>query len=326
MPAKAEKKLRWVSQGLGVVLGIAIALLIVEFLQQPLVQDTWKGLWYEPGEKIQAIEQDLALTRTEKRVFRATSPTLLDKDAFNEHCENHKKEVSLLGCYSSGKIYVYEITREDLASSNKVTMAHELLHAAWERTNSGEKKRIEKLLNGVYEEHKAWFDTELKTYTDESRMEEIWTRAGTKLRNLPEELEQSYAKYFQDRSKIVEFYESYQAPFEALQARNEKLKTEILAKKEQIATEREKYLAAASKLDEEIEKFNQCADEIGCFTTSEFEQERARLTAEKEHLETRRDELNSEIEANNAKVVEYQENQMALGELSEAMDSRVDNI
>lgn len=326
MPAKAEKKSRWLSQGLGIVLGVAIALLIVEILQQPLIQDSWKGLWYEPSEKVTQIEEELALTGTGRRIFRATQPTLEDKDAFNEHCESHNREVSLLGCYTEGKIYVYEITRENLASSNDVTMAHELLHAAWERTSSSEKERIKELLEEVQQENEAWFEAELQAYKDESKLEEIWTRAGTKLRDLPDELERIYAKYFQDRLKIVAFYESYQAPFKELQERNESLKKEILATKEQIARERDKYLIEVAELDAEIEEFNECADTTGCFTTREFERERERLTAEKARLEAKRDGLNERIERNNAKVVEYQENQLALGELADAMNSKVDNI
>lgn len=308
------------------VLGVAVALLIVELFQQPLVQDTWRGLWYEPDEKVQAIEDDLELTGTGKRIFAATHPALEDKDSFNEHCESYNREVSLLGCYVDGEIHVYEVTRENLTDSNKVTMAHELLHAAWERTNANEKEEIKELLEGVRQENEEWFEEELKAYTDESKMEEIWTRAGTKLRDLPEELEKAYGKYFQDRARIVGFYESYQAPFKELQARNEKLKTEILTTKDQIATEREGYLAAMAELDMAIDSFNACADETGCFTTSEFQRERERLVTERERLEQVREELNARIDENNAKVVEYQENQLALGELVDAMNSKVEGI
>lgn len=326
MPARAERKVKWLCQGLGMVLGVAVALLIVELFQQPLVQDTWRGLWYEPDEKVQAIEEDLELTGAGKRIFAATHPALEDKDSFNEHCESYNREVSLLGCYVDGEIHVYEVTRENLTDSNKVTMAHELLHAAWERTNANEKEEIKKLLEGVRQENEAWFEEELKAYTDESKMEEIWTRAGTKLRNLPEELEKAYGKYFQDRARIVGFYESYQAPFKELQARNEQLKTEILTTKDQIATEREEYLAAMAELDTAIDDFNACADETGCFTTSEFQRERERLVTERERLEQVREELNVRIDENNAKVVEYQENQLALGELADAMNSKVEGI
>lgn len=326
MPAKVAQKTRWFSQGLGIVLGVAVAVLIVEFLQQPLVQDTWRGLAYEPSEKVQEIEEDLELTQTGKRIFAATRPQLEDKDAFNQHCESIGREVSLLGCYANGQIYVYEVTRGNLADSNKVTMAHELLHAAWNRTNAREKERLGVLLKEVQEQNAGWFEEELKAYTEESKIEEVWARAGTKLRDLPEELEEGYRKYFRNRLKIVEFYESYQAPFLELQERNKTLKEEILAMKTKISKEREQYLKEMEELDQKIEEFNQCAEQTGCFTTAEFERKRKELTAEKERLEQVRENLNERIEKNNAKVVEYQENQLALGELTEAMNSRVDNI
>ena len=326
MPAPADKRTKWLGQGLAVILGVAIALLLVEVWNRPLVQDTWKGLWYEPDAKVAATRADLALTAAGERIFAATQPTLEDKDAFNEHCESQNREVSLLGCYVNGRIYVYEVLREGLTDSNKVTLAHELLHAAWDRMGKSEKARVSELLEDVRAANAEWFKTELASYNEEAKIEEVWTRAGTKLKDLPEELEQAYAKYFQERARIVAFYESYQAPFQELQKRNEKLQTEILATKAEIVTERANYAASVAELDAEIERFNQCADAAGCFEAREFEQEREKLMAEKARLEQRREEINEKIERNNRKVIEYQENQLALGELVEAMNSQIDNI
>ena len=81
--------------------------------------------------------------------MKATQPVLEARESFNEHCDSHKTELSLLGCYTEGKIYVYEITEERLSASNKVTLAHELLHAAWERMGASEREEIREMLARV---------------------------------------------------------------------------------------------------------------------------------------------------------------------------------
>ena len=302
---------------------VAVAMAAAQVLQSPLVRDTWQGLWYEPSEKVAALEEELELTGEGRRIFRATAPAIEGQDEFNEHCENHKAEVTLLGCYTEGKIYVYEITLEQLADSNKVTAAHELLHAAWARMGSGERARLKELLGQVEAENQEWFEAELQSYATQDRLEEVYARAGTKLRELPAELERHYAKYFRNRLKIVEYYENYQAPFRELQERNAELEAVILATKAEIATERNAYIAAVTALDAEIERFNLCAEEPGCFSAERFSAERQRLATAKEELDARREELNDKIEKNNARVLEYQENQAALGELSDAMNSNI---
>ena len=305
------------------VVVVATVMVAVSFLvQNSTIRDLYTGMWFSPSAEMEAMTEELELTATGKRILKATQPVLEAQESFNEHCDSHKSELSLLGCYTEGKIYVYEITDERLAASNKVTLAHELLHAAWERMSAGEREKTRELLEEVKRENEEWFRTELVAYAEEVQMEEVWTRAGTKLRDLPEELEKKYAKYFQNRLKIVEFYEEYQAPFRELQARNEELRKVIFSMKDEIERERDAYLAKVSELDAKVAEFNECADEAGCFETDEeFEEGRAELEEMRAQLLAERERLNAKIDENNARVEEYQANQMMLGELTDAMNS-----
>ncbi len=325
MPVKVEKQKGQVAgQVLAALLGIVVALGIVQILQSYYVQDTWKGLWYEPEEKIEAIEEALELTGSGKRIFRATQPTIENREDFNEHCKNQRMEVSLLGCYTGGKMYVYEITREQLIDSNKVTAAHELLHAAWERLSDRERTDVARMLEEVKEQNAEWLEQELQTYAEEDKLEEMYTRVGTKLAEIPEQLEEHYRKYFLNRQKIVAYYDKTQEPFEELQEKNDRLRTEIFAIKAEIAKERDAYLVEVTNLDDEIEEFNACAAEVGCFTAEAFVARRTELAEKQTQLNQRRINLNNKIEENNARVEEYQKNQAELGELNEAMDSRIE--
>lgn len=322
---KTYKKPLWQTTGLMIVLAVVAAGLIA--LRTPAVQDMLAGMGYEPSVGMREIRDDLELTAAGERLFAATRPSLEDKENFNLHCTTTNGDVSLLGCYTGGRIYVFEITDAQLAMANKVTTAHEILHAAWERLSEKERAEVTELLSELYAEKQGWFDKELEAYTDAERTEEMWTRAGTKLRDLPEELEGYYERYFQNRAKIVGYYEAYEAPFLELKLGLEQLATEIEGVRQQIETERASYLAAVATLDAQIERFNACADQAGCFSSQAvFEQQRNELLAEKEVLDAERETLNAKITQNNARIEDYRTQQMALGELNEAMDSRLKEI
>lgn len=291
-----------------------------------VVTDLWKGLGYQPDVAMQEIEGALELTGTGKRIFAATQPVVEGASGFNEHCGEHDDDVSVLGCYADGQIYIYRITDEQLALANKVTAAHELLHAAWERMGDGEKAEVKGWLDEVRGQNSEWFRSELEAYDAEDEVEEVYTRAGTKLAELPEGLEKHYAKYFKERAKIVEMYKTYEAPFEELRTEINELYDKIEQVRVEIEMEREQYLRDVDKLDAKIDRFNACADTVGCFTTERFEAERGALVMEREELEGRRLQLNQKIDENNARIDRYVEKQEKLGGLYDLMDSNVERV
>ncbi len=294
------------------------------FLQSRFFQDLWKSWRYDESSMVSEIRRELELTEKGKRIFLATQPALEEAESFNEHCNSHEVEVSLLGCYTNDQMYIYEVQLPELVDSHKVTAAHELLHAVWARMSGGERKEVEKWLSKVRQENSEWVEEELKLYDETAQMEELYTRVGTKLREIPEELEEHYRKYFQNRLKIVEFYENYQAPFQKLQDENQALREKVLQLGEEIDAGKEEYDRRIAGLKVRIERYNECADTAGCFKSmAEFQKQRAELEAEDAALENLRLELNAKIDENNKAVAEYQENVKKLGNLSDAMNSNV---
>lgn len=310
---------------IAIVASLVIMTIVWVALGSWTVRDFVQGLGYEPSTAVAEIRNDLELTGQGQRIFQAARPALETSENFNIHCDSHNREVALLGCYTDGRIYVYEITNSDLADANKVTMAHELLHAAWLRMSEGEKNKVINLMNQVAEANtQEWLETELSAYEQNSDVltEEKYVRIGTKVRDLPEELEQHYAKYFQNRARIVDFYENYQAPFTKLKAETEQLEKEILAERDQIAADRDKYVASVESLNRVIQNFNDCANRAGCFTSdATFQAERRAIDAERVSLENQRTSINERIDQTNAKFIKYQQNLQMLGELSDAMNS-----
>lgn len=306
---------------------VVLCLAVYAALQSTWLMDILKGWGYEPTENMAAIEADLELTDKGRRIFAATRPTVEGSREFNEHCDSHDAEISLLGCYTDGRIYIYEITLAQIAPVNKVTAAHELLHAVWERMSESERHQVTEWLDQVYQNQREWFEDELEIYDDTERTEEIYTRAGTKLADLPDELEAHYAEYFQNRAAIVQFYQDYEAPFLALQTEMEELAEQIREISSEIELGRETYLQDLAELDKKIDRFNTCAETAGCFVSqAEFTRQRQALLAERANLENTRASLNEKITQNNQRIQNYRERQMQLGELNNAMNSNIELV
>lgn len=295
--------------------------------RQTIVQDLWRGMGYRPDEKMQEIEEALELTGRSRQIFAASWPVIESSADFNEHCNSHDRDISLLGCYTGGRIYIYEIELEELKSGNIVTTAHELLHAVWERMSDGEQKKIKEWLMQLYEERREWFDEELEVYAEDEWIEEMYVRAGTKLADLPEEAEEHFRKFFQNRAKVVEYYKLYEAPFSELKTKMEELMVTVEKVRAEIIAERENYLTEVKDLESRIDAFNQCAGTVGCFRSeTEFSTRRQALMATKNELESKREQLNSKIEENNERIEQYRELQAGLGKLSDAVNSNVELI
>lgn len=319
---KMRKKVFW-QQNYWILI-IVVTVLGSWIVRRPEVWDFWKGFAYEASADAAEIREKLDLTGKGERIFNATWLAVEESDDFNQHCDSHDEEIALLGCYTDGKIYIYGITEEQLETANIVTAAHELLHAAWERMTGAEQRRIERMLTEVYENKKEWFQEELEAYDESEYLEEVWTRAGTKLKDLPDELEREYAKYFRNRAQIVEFYEQYEAPFALLRTEMEQLAEKIERISAEIEQGREQYNRDAEKLDLQIDQFNACAETAGCFRSqTEFERRRYALVAERDRLEQVRESLNQKITENNQRIEDYQAKQRALGNLSDAMNSNI---
>ena len=162
-PVKAAKKKFWTP---GVVALTVVCALIVTawfwLMERRILQD-WVASWgYAPTEEVAELEEALDLTWRGQLIWAAVNPTLEEAEAFNEYCDSHDAEVSVLGCYApdEDKIYIYAIQDEELKDANKSTAAHELLHAAWDRLSEGEQKEITGWLDELYESDQEWFAVE----------------------------------------------------------------------------------------------------------------------------------------------------------------------
>ena len=281
---------------------------VLVFLNFSTLKDYFVGLGYEPSAEMSEIKSSLALTDKADLIFKATFPTLESEENFNESCDSHNSDVSVLGCFSGDKIYIYKIESEELSGILESTTAHELLHAIWSRLKGSEKASLTPVLEEVYKDNRVMLEETLSAYSEEDRLDELYVRVGTQVRNLPEVLETHYGKYFTNRARIVSFYESYVAPFNELKEKIEAQGKELETLKVEIEAETKKYEAESEEFNKAVGEFNACANTLNCFSESAFYARRRELVAREEKLNTMFENLNAKIDDYNFKVEEYNKN------------------
>ena len=284
---------------------ILIIILILFLTNKTAVIDWFKGIGYNPTPAMLEVKNSLNLTPEGDRIFRATRALLASRDDFNNSCESHDEAVSVLGCYTGDRIYVYNVEDETLKGIRESTSAHELLHAVWTRLTGLEKSKLVPLLESTYQKHPEMQET-IESYPEEERIGELYVRLATQVKDLPETLESHYAKYFTNQDAVVAFYDSYIAPFNELKAQIEKLRKELDALEKEIKDRSDALDARLKTFDEDVDEFNSCADTAGCFTSNyAFASRRAELVAEQTAINAENSSLNSLIDEYNQKADVY---------------------
>lgn len=286
------------------------------------LKDAIVNIGYTPPAEISSLEQKINLTDSARSTFRATRPALESQDSFNDHCKSHDIEISVLGCYAGGHIYIYNINNPELSGIIESTAAHEFLHAAWDRLSESEKNTVATYLNQVYAEHQAELSEDLHIYDAEDQLDELHSRIGTQIATLPEYLEKYYANYFVDQDAVVAYYHSYITPFNKLKAQTDALREELDTLKAEIDAQTENYYARSKALSAQIEEFNNCANTAGCFpSTIEFNNRRSNLVDEQNEVEELYNHINSAVELYNQKVEAYNNSILRTEELQNAINS-----
>lgn len=216
---------------------LLLAVPIVGWLQREAIFEAYRLHNYSPPPVIAQLATDTTMTDSSRRMFYAYHPVLEDKSTFNTHCSDSEKTI-VLGCYILHRgIYLYEVTEPLLNGVEQVTAAHEMLHAAYDRLNPSERKRINFLITETYakvtdKRIKSTIGDYQKAGADTTN--ELHSILGTEVRDLPGPLEDYYGRYFKDRKAVVSFSERYEAAFSERQAKAEEYATQLSSLKQQI--------------------------------------------------------------------------------------------
>lgn len=315
-------------KGLILFLAIAGIIAVVYYcINNQAMQDYFTSLGYEPTPELDGIISDDEYTSDGKLILYASRPELQEPEDFNATCytERDSKNSSVLGCYKDRKIYVYNITDKELEGIRETVLAHELLHAVWDRMSNKDRKNLEDDLENAYQANLDSLHDHMKGYTSEEYFDELHSIIGTQLpaSAISTDLADHYAKYFANRNKIVSFYGQYNGKFEELEKNASELAGQIDEKRAEIETKTAQYQADATALSRDIEVFNRRANSGDFASQADFQAERSELLNRQERLNADYEALSALINETNDIIEQYNNNVAASNKLYDTVNSRV---
>jgi hypothetical protein len=217
---------------------VLLALTLGAAFSQQAIFDWWRLRDYQPSQAVVDLADMTTLNDEGRRLFYVYHPSLENKSTFNQYCRENEHSI-VLGCYLSGRgIYLLDITDQRLNGIKEVTAAHEMLHAAYERLNKNERKQVDEMTANAFKKltnERIKNTVELyRTQKPDTLPNELHSILGTEARELPEELEQYYKQYFNDRLKVVAFSEQYENEFTNRKNKIKDYDAELTGLKQQI--------------------------------------------------------------------------------------------
>ncbi len=290
------------------ILLLAAATFVV--LDRQAIYDQWNFWHYQPTAQVADIANLAGLSDQGKFYLYASDATVDNATDFNKNCVRQEAKNAILGCYANSKIYIYNVTNQELNGIEEVTAAHEMLHAVWDRTSASEKARVGALLEQAYSDNKTPdLESRMAYYSrNESgeRTNELHSIAGTEFKNLSPELEKYYSQYFTNRQNTVALHDKYNSVFSQLSTEAEALYKKLNTLGESIKADSAAYNQAVVTLTKDIQTFNDKAANGGFTSTSQFNIEREAIVARTTALNEQRATLDNNIKDYNASYADYQ--------------------
>jgi len=307
-----------------VLLISALSLFVYQNRQNIVDQLT---IWQYPtsGEIVELVNRS-GMNNEGKFIYAASRPSIESTQIFNNVCSSIENTMSILGCYTNNRIYVYDVTDKELDGIREVTATHEALHAVYARLSTEEKQYLEKLLDAEYkklesdEEYKDRMEFYARTEPGE-KYNELHSVIGTEISNISDDLETYYARFFSDRQKVVSLYKKYSAVFQKLNDRAEELSQQLNDLTNSINDRVAKYNIAVALLNTDIDEFNKMANDGSFESQTQFYQARQRLVTRSESIESERLSINDDISTYNKILKEYNSNAAKSEKLYNSIDS-----
>ena len=199
---------------------------------------------------------------------------------------------------------------EDVNSHTANLVIAQLLFLAHEDPKKDIKLYINSPGGSVYDHLPADSDlrTSMQNYHPDEFYDELHSRIGTEVKDLPTPLERYYQRYFTDRQLIVKFNEQYHNVFTELQRQTDRLKESIEVKKQSIENKTKEYQTQKQQLNEVISNFNSRAARGDFTNQTTFRKQRQDIVGRINQLSLEYDKLKKAIEDLNQDITKYNHN------------------
>lgn len=275
-----------------------------QFVRDQLV--VWS---YQPSSEQLSLINKAGMNNQGEFIYLASEPVIDSTSNFNNECRSTETTVSILGCYVNNRIYIYDVTNEQLEGIKEVTAAHETLHAVYARLSDADKNRLNALLETEYNKLKTNQEfADLIAYYDKAepgqRDNELFSIVGTEVSSISSELEKFYGQYFSDRQAVVKLSQKYKSVFNSLKEKANSLIAQINDLADSINNRSKTYAADLAILNSDIQTFNANL-KANKLTQSQYTSQRADLVYRSNELSSERVSINKDIAAYNNLVNQY---------------------
>jgi len=273
------------------------------------ISDRATAWQFEPDPIIEDIVKRAGLSKTGELYLYASLPEVVPPFEFDRFCSRREPGIGVLGCYriQEKRIYIYDVTDERLRSIVPVVTAHEMLHAAWFRFDRSLQDDLGVLLEADFAKLPA--DHRLRDRIAQyeandptSRIPELYAILGTEIAPLSNELEQHYATYFDDRTRVVSLSNDIYRIFDTLSLELQRLVDELEVRSAEIDERRAAYEEASAKFQADLSVYN---DRVERYNAGENVPGAADFPAQRDSLINRQNTLRAERTAIQTLIDDY---------------------
>jgi len=284
---------------------------------------------HKPSSGLVALRDRIQPTERAIFLLNATQAELDDRSSFNHHCQKKAEQTIVLGCYQGPQnIYVYDVQDERFSGVKEVTLAHEMLHAAYERLPGNERRQVNQMLEQALPSllsENSDLTKRLELYQKiepGERDNELHSILGTEAAALPPDLENYYKQYFKNRQVVTDYAASYAKVFTNLKVNQDDVVSDLKALGREIDDLSAQYNSGQEQLNSDIDDFNATANNEGRYANqAEFDAARQALVGRRDRLDALRETINQKVSRYNAKRAELQALNVQIEELNNKLDS-----
>jgi hypothetical protein len=236
-----QKPHRRFLRGSTLLLILLVAAIAVAWFERFAISDAIALHNYQPSLVVSKLADQTTMTDQGRHLFYINHPGIEDRAQFNTACKAGGEKTIILGCYHSTEvgIFLFNVTDARLDGVEQVTAAHEMLHAAYDRLSSSDKKQVDGWLMDYYEHdlQDPRIKATIAAYKQSEPTEvvnEMHSVFGTEVANLPPQLENYYKRYFSNRSAVVTYEARYEQEFTNREAEVKQDDTTLKGYKDQI--------------------------------------------------------------------------------------------
>ena len=323
VPRRRASRAPWVVAALAavVITAVVVALAPWDPYRIQWFHDTYVVFSEPAPDAIVAIADATGMSDEGELIFLASTPAVEDADAFNADCSVESE--GTLGCFDGSDIFIYAVTDPRLQGTVEVTGAHEMLHAAYQRLTDDDRRTVDALVEQAVAslpKDDPVFQA-MQLYPQSQWPDEWHSRLGTEFADLPAPLEAHYARYFDDRPRLLDLEQKSTALLDQLQQQIDDLARQVDELDGDVKKHSKAYNASLKRYNADVAAFNARADSGDFASQAEFDAARAALVDRGAELEQKRDSLNDEIDRYNELVDQLTSLDADYADLYHSLDS-----